>query len=116
MKHKDISAIMILFLLFIVLTFVTPFMETGIADNLWISFFGVVGLIVIIWILISLTSKENSIESFKGQPILLQILEIIFIASFIFEIITVQHVKIAGYILFLIFVIKLITWFFKKEE
>lgn len=118
MKNKTTLSAMILFLLFIVLIFATSFMDASAASNLWIVFFGIVGLILIIWIVVSVfkNPEENSIESFKNQHVILQVLEIIFIVSLILEIITVQNIKIAGYILFLILIIKLISWFFKKEE
>ena len=118
MKNKNMFSIMILFLLLLVLIFATPFMDGVIAGYLWIAFLGFVGLIIIIWMLMSIlkTPKEDSINNFKNQPVILQILEIIFIASFILELITVQNVKIAGYVLFLILIIKLAIWFFKKEE
>lgn len=118
MKDKVTFSILVLFLLLIVLIFATPFLGSSIAGTLWIAFFGIVGLILIIWIAISIfkTPKEDSINSFKSQPVILQILEIIFIATLIIEIITVQNIKIAGYVLFLILIIKLVSWFFKKEE
>lgn len=118
MKQKDIILTLILFLLFVVLIFTTPFVEAGISSLIWIAFFGCISLILIIWIIISAlkTSKENSMKNFKNQPLMLQILEIIFIISIVYEAMTFQNFKISGLILFIILIIWFIDWFLKKEE
>lgn len=118
MKDNGLIFILALFILLIALIFTTPFMDAGTSNYVWIIFFGCISLILIIWIIMSFLKnpKVDSKKSFKNQPAILQILEIIFIIAILYETIVSQSFRIAGFILFLIVIIKFATWFFKKEE
>ncbi len=56
------------------------------------------------------------IEKFRKQHILIQILDILFIAILIYEIITMEFHSITIVILFLLFFIPFCQEFFKKED
>ena len=58
----------------------------------------------------------NLIEMFRSQATIVQILDIAFIASLAYEIITWNSVNISLWILGLIIVVSLYLRYFKKEE
>ena len=58
----------------------------------------------------------NLIEMFRSQAPIVQILDIVFIASLAYEIITWNSVNISLWILGLIIVVSLYLRYFKKEE
>ena len=58
----------------------------------------------------------NFVEMFKNQPLIVQILDIAFIVSLVYEIITCNSVNISLWILGLIIAITLYLRYFKKEE
>ena len=58
----------------------------------------------------------NLIEMFRSQAPIVQILDIVFIASLAYEIITWNSVNISLWILGLIIVVSLYQRYFKKEE
>ena len=58
----------------------------------------------------------NLIEMFRSQARIVQILDIVFIASLVYEIITWNSVNISLWILGLIIVVSLYLRYFKKEE
>ena len=58
----------------------------------------------------------NLIEMFRSQALIVQILDIAFIASLAYEIITWNSVNISLWILGLIIVVSLYLRYFKKEE
>ena len=60
--------------------------------------------------------KMNLIEMFRSQATIVQILDIAFIASLIYEIIAWKGVNISLWILGLIIVVSLYVRYFKKEE
>jgi hypothetical protein len=56
------------------------------------------------------------IEKFKKQHVIVQILDIVFIAVFIYEIITFPAMNETGLMIFLLFLILVCQWYFKKED
>lgn len=118
MKNKDIALIVGFFALFAILVFTTPFIENKTSSYIWALFFIIVIAIVLIWILLSVTKtpKEEIIENYKKQPKILQILEIIFIIVFAYELIIMKSLQISLIILCIILLIHFCKWFFKKEE
>lgn len=118
MKNKDILLIVAFLILFSILTFTTPLIGDKTASMLWLLFFIVIGLLVIIWILISLNklSTEELIERFKKQPKIIQILDLGIVILLIYEFLTMQNIQITGIFIFLLFFIPFCQWFFKKEE
>ena len=58
----------------------------------------------------------NLIEMFRSQALIVQILDIVFIASLAYEIITWNSVNISLWILGLVIVVSLYQRYFKKEE
>ncbi|WP_297825803.1 hypothetical protein [uncultured Methanobrevibacter sp.] len=56
------------------------------------------------------------IDYFKKQPLIIQILDILFILVFTYEIIALKTLSISWAILFLIVFIPFCQWFLKKEE
>jgi hypothetical protein len=58
----------------------------------------------------------NPIEMLKNQPLAVKILDIAFIVSLVYEIITCNSVNISLWILGLIIAITLYLRYFKKEE
>ena len=60
--------------------------------------------------------KMNLIEMFRSQARIVQIVDIVFIASLAYEIITWNSVNISLWILGLIIVVSLYLRYFKKEE
>ena len=56
------------------------------------------------------------IETFKNQPLIIQIADIAFIISLIYEIITGKGINISLWILGLTIILDLFLSFFKKEE
>jgi hypothetical protein len=58
----------------------------------------------------------NLIEMFRSQAPIVQILDIVFIASLAYEIITWNSVNISLWILGLIIIVSLYQRYFKKEE
>lgn len=118
MKNKDIILVLTLMMLFVVLVFLTPFMDNNASSLLWIAFFMIMASIIILWTIISLTkfSKEDLIKKFKKQPKIVQILDIAIIILIAYETITLNPVHITWLLIFLIIVIPFVQWLFKKEE
>lgn len=118
MKNKDIVLIMILFILFVVLIFTTPFMDSNMTTRLWVLFFIIIGVILLIWVIISFlkTPGNEIIEKFKQQHKIVQILDVIIVVLIVYELITMQDLHITWLILFLIIIIPFVQWFLKKEE
>jgi len=118
MNNKDIILIVILFIIFGVLIFTTPSMDGRISLDIWILFIAAIFAAVIIRIIIShrKKSKNELIEKFKNQHIVVQILEIAFILLFLYELISVQQLRITSYIFGLLVLALFIEWFLKKEE
>ena len=56
------------------------------------------------------------IEKFRHQPLIIQALDVAFIVSFIYEVITWNSVNISLWILGLLIITSLYLWYFKKEE
>ena len=117
MKHKDIIAIIIIFLIFGVLTFTTPYLDSQMSGMLWTLFF-IIGGTLIVFLLLSISKIQKiSMEEFKKQPKILQILDVLCIAALIYAIIDINN----GYAIFMlifgaVLIITFLKWFFKKEE
>ena len=60
--------------------------------------------------------KMSLIDAFKNQHIIIQILDVLFVISFIYEVITLNSVNISLWILGLLIIVEFCKWFFKKEE
>lgn len=121
MNNKDIILIVILFIIFGVLIFTTPSMDGRISLDIWILFIAAIFAAAIIRIIIIIIShrkksKNELIEKFKNQHIVVQILEIAFIVLFIYQLVTVQQLRITSYIFGLLVIALFIEWFLKKEE
>lgn len=118
MNNKDIILIVILFIIFGVLIFTTPSMDGRISLDIWILFIAAIFIAVIIRIIIShrKKSKNELIEKFKNQHIVVQILIIAFIVLFIYQLVTVQQLRITSYIFGLLVIALFLQWFLKKEE
>ena len=108
MNNKDIGLIVILFIIFVALIFTTPCMDGK----------TIIIAVVIIRIMIALIKrpKKELIEKFKNQHIVVQILIIAFIVLFIYQLVTVQQLRITSYIFGLLVIALFIEWFLKKEE
>lgn len=117
MKDKDIISILLLFAILAMLIFITPFIENKTSSYIWILFFVIIGVLAIIWIITSISRNPKEIvEKFKNQHILLQILDVVFIAVFVYGIITMNVVSITWLLLGLLVAIPLCQWFLKKED
>lgn len=58
----------------------------------------------------------NFVEMFKNQPLIVQVLDIAFIISLIYEIATCNNVNLSLWILGLTIILDLYLRYFKKEE
>lgn len=122
MNNKDIILIVTLFIIFGVLIFTTPSLDGRISLDIWILFIAaifaaaIIRIIIIIIISHRKKSKNELIEKFKNQHIVVQILEIAFIVLFIYQLVTVQQLRITSYIFGLLVLALFIEWFLKKEE
>ena len=118
MNNKDIGLIVILFIIFVALIFTTPGMDGKTSLDIWTLFFTIIIAVVIIRIMIALIKrpKKELIEKFKNQHIVVQILIIAFIVLFIYQLVTVQQLRITSYIFGLLVISLFIEWFLKKEE
>lgn len=115
---KDLAFIIGLVILFAILIFATPFLDNKTSSYLWIILFMIIAIIILIWIISSIAKipKEEMIVRFKTQAGIIQILDIIFVIVFIYELVTIHALKISAIILFIIILIQFSEWFFKKEE
>lgn len=117
MKDKDIISIMLLFVILVMLIFITPFIENRASSYIWILFFIVIGVLAAIWIITSVSKDPKEIvEKFRKQHIIIQILDVAFIMVFVYGIITMNVVSITWILLGLLVAIPICQWFFKKEE
>lgn len=87
MKSKGIILAICLFIIFIMLTFATPFIEGRHSSLIWMLFLTGIMVLGIVWAIIKLknTPKEELIERCKKQPITIQLVEISAIVSVIYE-------------------------------
>ena len=56
------------------------------------------------------------IEKFRKQHVVVQILDIVFILLFLYEMITFPALNETGLMIFLLFAILMSQWYFKKED
>lgn len=115
MKHKGTISILSLFVILVMLIFITPFIENKASSHIWIIFFIIVGVLAMMWIMTSTGKNPKEIVAkFRNQHILLQILDILFIAVFAYGIITLKVVSITWILLSLLVIIPICQWFLKK--
>jgi len=118
MSNKDIIFWVILLIIFGVLTFTTPAMDSQISGKIWIFFITLIIAIVLIK-LINNTRNSKTTENTENNntDIIIKVLWALLIISIIFE--TVFYTSpgiITTIIIFLIITAYICQWFFKKEE
>ena len=117
MKDKTITYILLLFAVLMLLIFLTPFLENKASGHIWTLFFIIIGILAIIWAVISSSKNPKGIiERFKNQHIILQILNVVFIMVFVYGIISMNVVSITWILLCLLVLIPVFRWYLKKEE
>ncbi|WP_406532566.1 hypothetical protein [Methanobrevibacter sp.] len=117
MKDKNIICILLIFAVLVMLIFLTPFLENKASCHIWTLFFIIIGVLAIIWIITS-TGKDQKgiIERFKNQHIILQILDVMFIMTFVYGIISMNVVSMTGILLCLLVLIPVCQKYLKKEN
>lgn len=118
MDRKEILFVVILYILFGISAIAISFMGNETPIDIWMIIFIILGIAILLWIIASFIKiPEKSREKLlKNQPKAIKIIEIIFIILIVYEIITMQDLRITWLILFLLLVIPFFGWFFKKEE
>ena len=117
MKDKNIIYVLLLFAVSVMLIFLTPFLENKASGHIWTLFFIIIGVLAMIWIITS-TGKgpKGIIERFKNQHCILQILDVMFIMTLVYGIISMNVVSIAGILLCLLVMIPVCQQFLKKKN
>lgn len=116
MKDKNIY-ILTLFAVLVMLIFLTPFLENKSSSHIWTLFFIITGILAVIWTAISSGKDPKGIvEIFKNQHIILQILDVLFIMTFVYGIISRNVVSITWILLGLLVLIPLCQQCFKKKN
>ena len=117
MKDKNIICVLLLFAVSVMLIFLTPFLENKASCHIWTLFFIIIGFLAMIWIITS-TGKgpKGIIEIFKNQHIILQILDVLFIMTFVYGIISMNVVSITWILLGLLVLIPICQQYFKKKN
>lgn len=117
MKDKNIVYILLLFAVLVMLIFLTPFLENKASGHIWTLFFIIIGFLAMIWIITS-TGKgpKGIIEIFKNQHSILQILDVLFIMTFVYGIISMNVVSMTGILLCLLVLIPVCQKFLKKKN
>lgn len=116
MKNKDLLITIILFILFIIMIFLSPFVENKTAGTFWSLFFIAITVSVILWVVKKLITSKPT-ETFKKQPKILQILIILCIISMIYDFINLgSGIYISVIVVGISIIIEFCMWFFKKEE
>lgn len=117
MKNKDLIAAITLIAIFLILIFLTPVIDDRSSGIIWVLFYIIGSSLVVIWILSLNTSKITSIEEFKGQPKIMQILEAICVISLIYDITHIDNeFYISAVAIGVMVIVYFCMWFFKKEE
>ena len=115
MKNKGILTAAAIFVLLIIIVFLSPFVENKIASTIWFLFFILVGILVILWVL--KTSNLKPVENYKKQPKTTQILTIACAISLIYDFINLESgIHISVFVIGISIIIEFFIWFFKKEE
>ena len=117
MKDKNIIYVLLLFAVSVMLIFLTPFLENKSSSHIWILFFIITGILALIWTAISsVKDPKGIVERFKNQHIILQILDVLFIMTLVYGIISMNVVSIAGILLCLLVMIPVCQQFLKKKN
>lgn len=117
MNDKNIVYILLLFAVLMMLIFLTPFLENKASSHIWILFFIITGILAVIWIAIpSAKNSKGIVERFKNQHIILQILDVLFIMTFVYGIISMNVVSITWILLCLLVMIPVCQQFLKKKN
>ncbi|MER2013276.1 MAG: hypothetical protein ABS871_01405 [Methanobrevibacter sp.] len=116
MKDKNIY-ILTLFAVLVMLIFLTPFLENKSSSHIWTLFFIITGILAVIWTAISSGKDPKGIvERFKNQHIILQILDVLFIMTFVYGITSRNVVSITWILLGLLVLIPICQQYFKKKN
>ena len=117
MKDKNIIYVLLLFAVSVMLIFLTPFLENKSSSHIWILFFIITGILALIWTAISsVKDPKGIVERFKNQHIILQILDVLFIMTFVYGIISMNVVSLTGILLGLLVLIPVCQQYFKKKN
>lgn len=117
MKDKNIICILLIFAVLMMLIFLTPFLENKASSHIWILFFIITGILALIWTAISsVKDPKGIVERFKNQHIILQILDVLFIMTFVYGIISMNVVSITWILLCLLVMIPVCQQFLKKKN
>lgn len=117
MNDENIVYILLLFAVLMMLIFLTPFLENKASSHIWILFFIITGILAVIWIAIpSAKNSKGIVERFKNQHIILQILDVLFIMTFVYGIISMNVVSITWILLCLLVMIPVCQQFLKKKN
>ena len=117
MKDKNIICILLIFAVLMMLIFLTPFLENKASSHIWILFFIITGILAVIWTAISSGKDPKGIvERFKNQHIILQILDVLFIMTFVYGITSRNVVSITWILLGLLVLIPICQQYFKKKN
>ena len=117
MKDKNIIYVLLLFAVSVMLIFLTPFLENKSSSHIWTLFFIITGILAVIWTAISSGKDPKGIvERFKNQHIILQILDVLFIMTFVYGITSRNVVSITWILLGLLVLIPICQQYFKKKN
>ena len=120
MKIKSETIVISLFIIFVILIFISIFKNTHTTNMIVLIYtFLIVPLIGIIYLINKNRniSINKLIENFKKHHIIVKILTICLLISIIYDLITIQNFSIQTYVLISLNIVSdFCEWFFKPEE